>query len=312
VSRENLLSWAKRILPIAVSLGFLAFLLRRVDLDAVAQSVTGRGMVLLGTGLVIYAVVTLALEAVTLSRLVPSGALDMATAARIKAASYLLAVVHYTVGMGALTVLIGRRSGLDLGRSAGMVLMVAALDLGLLIAFSLVGVSFAADSAPVMRASIVGAAAAGMLGGIVLVRMPVSLGPLDRIRSLGVLQALAQTPLARLLELFAWRSLFVGSFMGIMAVALAAFEIRVPVAELFVGVTICALVSVLPIAFSGLGTGQAAFVYVFAAHGDESTLLACSLLFSLGILGVRAATGAIFAREYAREAVSLVEMENAT
>lgn len=303
--------WAKRILPVAVSFAFLAFLASRVDLASVAAALTGRGLVELAAALVVYAAATLALEAASLARLVPDRALAVGTAARIKAASYLLAVVHYTIGMGALTVLIRRRSGLEIGKAAGMVLLLAALDLGVLIAFCGVGASLDAGSAPALRASVVGATAAAMIGGFVVVRTPVSLGPLDRIRSLGVLQALATTPLPRLVELVGWRVLFVSSFLAIVAAALAAFDLHVPLPTLFVGVTVCALVSVLPIAFSGLGTGQAAFVYVFRDFGDEGTLLACSLALSLGMIAVRAAVGAIFAREYAREALALVEVEEA-
>ena len=54
------------------------------------------------------------------------------------------------------------------------------------------------------------------------------------------------------------------AFVALGAAALAAFDVSVPAGDLVVGVAVVALVAALPIALSGLGTGQAAFVVLFA------------------------------------------------
>ena len=66
---------------------------------------------------------------------------------------------------------------------------------------------------------------------------------------------------------------------------------------------IVALVAALPIAVAGLGTSQAAFVYLFADIAPAERLLAMSLVLSFGIISLRAAMGLCFARELTREAL---------
>lgn len=300
-------SHLRRALPFLGSAAILSFLATRVDLHQVAAAVDGRSLVILGAALLVYGAVSLLLEAAALSRVLPAGALTLGTAARIKAASYLLSVLHYTVGLGALSVLLKRRAGTELGRAAGVVLLLSALDLAILILLC-IGAVTGSDAGPAaVRLPVVGGVVVALAVGFVLVRTPRSLGPLERIRTLSIFAALAETPLSRLVETAGLRLLFVASFISLVQAALLAFEIVVPVQDLVVGVAISSLLAVLPIAFAGLGTGQAAFLYVFREHADPETLLASSLLLSVGIIGLRAGIGALFAREFAREARELAE-----
>ncbi len=305
--------WARRALPFVGSLVILAVLAARVDLGGAVAAVDARSATLLGLALLVYGGVSLVLEGLALARLLPQTRLSLATAMRIKAASYLLAVLHFTLGMGALTLLLRRRAGTDIGRGAGAVLLLAALDLGVLIALCLLCVAWTGTGAAEVRLSVVMGAALAMMVGFVLVRTPRSLGgPLDRMRALPVFEALAATPLPRLVEVAFLRLLFVVTLVGLVNAALRSFGISVPVPDLVVGVTIAALLSVLPIAFGGLGTGQATFLWVFRDYADQETLLACSLLLSIGIIAMRATMGAVFAREYAREARELAAAEALT
>jgi hypothetical protein len=54
---------------------------------------------------------------------------------------------------------------------------------------------------------------------------------------------------------------------------------------------------------AGLGTSQAAFLYLFSDYAPEATLLAMSLILSAGMLGLRALMGMVFAREFTQEAL---------
>jgi hypothetical protein len=140
--------------------------------------------------------------------------------------------------------------------------------------------------------------------GLVVLRSERSLGPLDRLRELRLMRSVRELPGARLAELVGLRALFVAVFIGLGGAALAAFGVRPPPAELIAGFAAIALVSALPIAVAGLGTGQLAFVYVFRSSADAETLLAASLALSAGIIAFRVALAAGFAREFAREALA--------
>jgi hypothetical protein len=109
-----------------------------------------------------------------------------------------------------------------------------------------------------------------------------------------------------LIELGVLRLVFAMTFVSLIAVALHSFGITVPPSQLIVSTLAVALVSALPIAVAGIGTGNAAFVYLFRQYADPQTLLACSLAVSAGMIGFRAGIGLLFAREYASEAIDAV------
>ena len=93
------------------------------------------------------------------------------------------------------------------------------------------------------------------------------------------------------------------AFMLLFWAALRSFDVSVPFGSLLVGIITVTVVASLPIAVSGLGTGQAAFIFCFRDFADEGTLLACSLTLSLGLILLRGAMGLVFAGEFTREAI---------
>jgi hypothetical protein len=163
--------------------------------------------------------------------------------------------------------------------------------------------SAAETDAPTVRAGIVAIAGLGFFGGLVLLRAPASFGPLERIRSLAVFEALRSTPARRMAELAAMRVSFACCFIGIAGATFHAFGIAIQTSTLVVGMMILAVVGALPIAVAGLGTGQIAAVYVFQGVAEPETLIALSLVLSAGLITLRAGMGMLFAREFTREAL---------
>ena len=79
-----------------------------------------------------------------------------------------------------------------------------------------------------------------------------------------------------------------------------AFDVRPTPAALVAGLAQIALVAALPIAVAGLGTSQAAFLYVFGEMAPAERLLACSVALSAGMIAVRVVVGILFVAEYWR------------
>jgi hypothetical protein len=296
--------WLRRALPFVVSAAILAALLARVDAGAMLRELHARAVLVLGVAVLVYGAVSLGLEAVSLARVTAASGTRVAlgTCARLKAASYPLSLLHYGLGAAAMTLLLHRRAGLGVSNAAGMVLLLSSLDLGVLLALGATGALLLGTEGPALRAGVVGGAVLAIAGGFALLRAPVSLGPLERLRRLAVFDALRQASTRLLAELACLRLLFVLAFVALAGAALAAFDVAVPAGDLVVGVAVVALVAALPIALSGLGTGQAAFVMLFRPWADPERLLACSLALSAGLIAMRAALGLLFAREFTREA----------
>jgi uncharacterized membrane protein YbhN (UPF0104 family) len=295
--------FAQRAVPIAVSLGVLVWLLRGMDFAAIVAALRWRVVAVLVPSLVVYGAATLWLEARSLSQLVhPPAHLPRWTAARIKCASYLLGIVNYALGAGALAVLLGRRAGLSLGRAASLVLLVSSADLVVVLSLAGLG-TLGIGSGATLHVGLVAAAILGLFGGLALLRIPGHLGPLERIRSLSAFDALRTVPFSDLAWLFALRICFAFCFIAVCGAGFVAFDVWPPLPQLVAGVLIVAVVGAIPIAVAGLGTTQAAFVYLFHDFASRESLLAMSLILTAGLLALRAGMGVVFAREFTREAL---------
>ena len=295
----------KRVLPAVVSLGILVWILRGIDPATLLDALNWRVGALMVPSLLIYGVITLWIETLSLRRPLEtvSSTISNWTAARIKCASYLLGVVNYALGVAALSVLLQRRADLSLGRAASVVILISSVDLLVVLGLAGVGTAWMQSGAPAVHAGVLFVALAGFFGGLALLRTPASLGPLERLRSLSVFEGMRTVAGPRLAELFALRIVFAICFISVCATAFVAFDVPAPFVEIAAGVLIVALVAAVPIAVAGLGTSQAAFLYLFSDYASQETLLAMSLVLSAGMLALRALMGVVFAREFTREAL---------
>ena len=299
MSRRKML--VQRLLPALVSVGALILAFRGTELSALAAALSWRVVAVLVPTLLAYGAVTLFLEAASVVLLMSSrpAGFGLWTVARIKSASYLLAIVNFTLGAGALTVLLRRRAGIGLGESASIVLLIVSVDLVILMVMAAAGITLMKTGVP--GAGLFALLVVGFVVGMTVLRMPAHLGPIERIRSLTVFEALRVTPLSRLGKLAVLRVFFTSSFIAIGGAAFVAFGIPIPLSDLVVGMVVVGVVGALPIAVAGLGTGQIAVIEVFGHLADKETLLALSLVLTAGMIALRAGMGLMMAREFTRE-----------
>ena len=98
---RQILRWGT---PFVVTVGGLWWVFSRIGLGAVAEQLTPDALWLLIPAILAFGIIAVAIEAECLVRLLPDSrdVLSRGTAARIKAASYPLSLVHYALGAGAL------------------------------------------------------------------------------------------------------------------------------------------------------------------------------------------------------------------
>lgn len=304
----------QRAVPVVVSIGALAVLLDTADPDKLVEALSWKVALVMLPALLAYGAVTLVIESWSILRLiapVPSG-FEAWTAARIKCASYLLAIVNYGLGVAALTVLLRRRADIGLAKSASVVLLISSADLVVVLGMAAVGAAIADTGQATVRAGVLAAAGIGFFGGLALLRAPASLGPLEKIRSLALFEALRTLPLGRLAELLTIRAVFSVCFIGVAGMAFVAFDLPLPpLGKLVAGMMIIAIVGALPIAVAGLGTVNWAFREIFGDGANDDALLAMSLVLQFGMVSLRAGMGLVFAREFTREALEEARREEA-
>lgn len=298
-------AFVRWVLPFAVTIAALVWVFNRIGLHDVASAVTPRSLAVLVPALLLFAAVSLAIEAECLFQSLPpvrrENVFGRGTAARIKAASYPLTLLHYAIGAGGLAVLLARRTGHTVAEAAGIVALIALFDIGIQLLMMVVGVTALGTDAPEVRAGIAALFVFAILAGFIGLRTRVPLGPLDKLRSLSIFDAARTTPLALLARLALLRLLFALCFLALIGASCRAFDVDVPLPYLLASVPVLIVVAMVP-SVAGLGTGQVAFIEVFGRYADEKTLLACSLALSTGLIVVRAAMGLSFAREFTREA----------
>lgn len=292
------------VLPFAVSTAFIVWVLGDVDLAGVWASLTPRAAAWFVPGLLAFVGVTWLIDSICLVVVIHDqhGESSLWDAARMKAASYLLGILNYALGAGAVSILLRRHTTLSLSDAAGVVLLIGLFDLGsLLVAASLGALLLGTSGTGVRVAAVLGAVLAIVLGFVVL-RLPRPLGPLDRLRDFEVFRAARTVSAACLAKLGGLRAAFIACFILLSWTTMNAFEVFVPWLELVVKVAIMLLVAAIPMAVAGLGTGQKVFVELFRDHAAPEVLLAASLTLSFGLIASRAIMGLAFAREYTREA----------
>ncbi len=295
----------QRLAPVVISALTLGWVAGHFDMRKVAEALSWEVAFVMLPALLAYGAFTLLLEALSILRAVdaPPARLGAWTAARIKCASYLLAIVHYALGGAALTVLLRRRAGIGLGEAAGVVLLISMTDLLVVLGLGAGAAATVRAGTLTVKAGVVALVGVGFFGGLVLLRVPASLGPLERIRSLSVFDALRKRPTRQLVELLAIRIVFAFCFIGIAGATFFAFDVPVPLGRLVLGMMILAIVGAIPWAVAGLGVGQLAAVIVYKGVAPDETLIALSLVLSAGMIALRAGMGLLFAREFTREAL---------
>jgi hypothetical protein len=297
---------ARWLLPVLVTGAIFGYLLPSLDIAAVWNGLTPRVLYWFAPALIIFLAISLFVEAVCLVVVISDyhRRASLWDAARMKAASYLLGLINYALGAGALTLLLRRRGRLSLSDSAGVVLLIGLFDLGSLLLLGAGAGLMLGAGGPAVPIALVGGMVAAIVAGFAVLRTPRPLGWLDTLRDLQFLQAARTVSTGCLVRLGILRMSFIGSFVLLVWATLMGFGLSVPPAELVANVVVMLLVAVFPFAVAGLGTGQLVFVELFEAYAPAETLFAASITLSAGLIISRAIMGLVFAREFTAEALA--------
>jgi hypothetical protein len=306
---------ARIVVPFLVSGALLTYVFKTIDLRLALDYVTVPVILRFLVPLLLFNLVTVAIEAQCLHRVASAypeeaSPLSRLTAARIKAACYLLGILNYAIGAAGLSVLLRRRTGASFGTSAGMVFLISLFDIGSVLAWVGSGAAMLQADTFGLRIGVVVLAIGAIVSGFVFLRAPISMGPLDAVRELDLFRAPRTAPMALLIEIGLLRLLFVGCFVVLARALFWAFEVEIGTLSLILNVGLMLVVSALPIAAGGLGTGQIVFVQVFSGGAPDAQLLSMSIVFSVGMLVTRALIGLVFAPEFTREALRAAREES--
>jgi hypothetical protein len=196
----------------------------------------------------------------------------------LRGATFLLALVNYALGQGALIYFLHRTRGVKLMRAAAAVLLIMGINLLLLLLLTSLGLVLGAGALPELRTIVL----IGYLGLVVYV-VALAVRP-AWLTSRPILDVLLNAGLVGHLKCMAVRLPHIITLLVLNHVALLAFGVHVPLLQSVLCIPVVLLVAVLPISVQGLGPTQGAMLVFFTrfAQGStqperEATILAASL-----------------------------------
>jgi uncharacterized membrane protein YbhN (UPF0104 family) len=200
----------------------------------------------------------------------------------VRGATYLLALVNYSVGQGAIVYFVNRSRGIPLLRGTAAVLLVMGTNILLLLVFATIGLLVAPDLPPAMRKIVFGAYAALAVYAVLLLLKP------RWLTSRPIFDVLFAAGVSGHLRALLVRIPHIGILMVFTFASLRAFGVQVPVAQAILYLPVIYFIGVLPIAVMGLGTTQAAMIYFLSSYVPGATPAAAKAAILAASLGGQA------------------------
>lgn len=250
-----------RILAWAVTLGLLAYIFSTVSLTEVARAIHLAApwtvpvtVLLIG---VVYFADSLAIWKTFgwfLARL------SFREVMVVRGASYLLALVNYALGQGAMVYFVHRSRGIPVARGAGAVLLVMGVNVLLLLFLSSIGAALAPDLPPLVKTIV-----AVAYGGLALY-VALQLARPRFLTGRPLFAVLLDAGLQGHVKALIVRAPHVLSLIVLSYTTMRAFGIMVPLSTALVFLPVVFFVAVLPISVQGWGPTQWAMITFFAQY----------------------------------------------
>ncbi len=286
-----------RLAAWAVTIGLLVFLFRRISfaniIEAVKDAEAWAIPAVLGMTLVVYLCDALAMWKTFGWFVTP---LRLTEVLLLRGATYLLALINYAVGLGAIVYFIHRSRGVPVVRGAAAVLLIMGTNLLLLLFMATLGMGLGADTIPALR-TILMLAYVGLAGYIALVIWK----PAFLVKR-ALFDVLLGAGLGGYIKATAVRIPHIMSLLVLNYLGMHAFGVNVPALQLVLCMPVVLFIAVLPISVQGLGTSQAALTFFFARYAvgnpamQEARIVAASLATQALSLVVQFAIGVICLR----------------
>lgn len=305
----RILSWLRRGLPWGIAALLLWWVFSRVPMAAFGQAMAkGHFAWFLPSMAAVMVVIYLAdCMAVALTFTWFTAPLSFRDVLRIRGASYLLSVINYNLGQGAIVLFAKRAKGVSIKLGTGTVLLLIGINLVVMLFLS--GAALAVGAAP--RAEALGPWVMGLLGafGVYLALLAWKPSFLSKVELFQpILRAGIRGHVLAVLVRLPHLALVIFAHY----LAMLAFDIRPPADAFFAYLPVMLLISALPIAPQGLGTAQVAAVFFFSSYapGGVAEQEATALAYSLTASGTAVVFMLIVGLVWLRSAMSMLGPRN--
>ncbi len=297
-------SWkdlAKRTLPWLVGVAIIAYLVWRIEISHLMHALTHSDVALYQTALTAFILINFLADTQNLGALLrhTGNAIPFRDSVIIRGSSYLLMIIDYTLGMGSIVYYLKKYKNVPIAQGTGAMLFLNYITHITLLIMAIAGCLMASASgnlSPRLRSIALTAAVFLALAIITIVVMKLlpEKSFMKKIKQSVMWKVFIDSPFKAYLMCTLYRCAFYSTFILFFYVAVRAFNMAIPLAELVAYVPVILLVISIPISAFGLGTSQAAMLLLFGNYGSPAQILAFSLTYSVSIIIFRGVIGACY------------------
>lgn len=286
----------RRVLPWLVAIGLMGLLVQRAGSAAIGDAFARADVFYLIVTTLLCTAVNFSLDAYSLSRAISwfNAPLRFTQLAPVKASAYLVGILNYNVASGGIALWIARRCQVPFLEAMSTMLFVNAVDALLLTGMMALGIPVLREPVGAAVATISVVVAVGFVAQYVFWRVGDRIPGLARIWGWPIFASFRKAHLAEYAKLGVMRLAFLAVFIANYWFAVRAFQLEIPLRQIVAAVPVISFVGIVPVTVAGLGTVQAATIYLFQEFASEASLLALSLGVTVVMTVLRALLGLPF------------------
>ena len=217
----------------------------------------------------------------------------------IRGASYMLMIINYNLGLGAIAWYLKQRNSIPLVRASSVMFFYYFVESVGITFFAMVGCLLILGQSPAVYTKIVAIAGCMFSAYIILffiLRFLPDKGYFKRFRNNEIMASFYEVTFPDYFKLSGLRAIYFASFIVFFYFGLKCFNVNVPLLYLTGLVPVIFFIGNIPITPFGIGTIQAAMVFFFKDFGPEENILSFSVVYSATLLFFRAPIGLFYMR----------------
>jgi hypothetical protein len=219
----------------------------------------------------------------------------------LRGLTYLVTPVNWNLGTAAIILHLRQSKGIGAVSSTSTMLFYGQVDLLVLSSLALAGAWTLPASPAIARVQHAAAIADGF--AVALFGLQMTSWPhwtwLERLRGAGIFSTHRRAVVRDLAVLVAVRACYFGGFVLYFWLGTHAFNAAVPLTLALASTPIVLVIASIPITPGGLGTQQAALLYLFGPYGSEAAILAFALGYPVALTLARLPLGLLYVRDLA-------------
>jgi len=297
-------SWLKTVVPWAVALVLIVYLLWYVPLEDVWRAVREADVQWYVPIVLLSVVYWFLLDSLAYSYLITrfNAPLSWKEARGMRGVTYWVAALNWNAGTAAIILYLNRLKDIRPLASASSVLFYTMFDAMILMALALVGASFLSEDE--MMQTVQWVAASFFVGNAIFLVVVIADSPgwtwLEKIRGWSIFSSHRQAKSVDFMVLLAIRVAYLTGFVGCFLIGARTFGVDVPLGLGLASVPVIMVAGALPISPAGLGTQAAAMLFFWSEAGDSGSIVAYGLVFPVSLMLARVVLGIPYMLQFRR------------